>query len=90
MTKKELIKSISESVGFTQKDVATVIDKAFETISNTLATEEVSITGFGKFEAVDKPAKDMRNPSNGSIVHVPAKKAPKFRAGKALKEAVNA
>lgn len=89
MTKKELIKSVSEKVGFTQKDITVVIDAVISTISNTLATEEVSIAGFGKFEAVNKPERTMRNPATGDSVIVPAKKSPRFKASKTLKDTVN-
>lgn len=89
MTKKELIKSVSEKVGFTQKDITVVIDAVISTISNTLATEEVSIAGFGKFEAINKPERTMRNPATGGSVIVPAKKSPRFKASKTLKDTVN-
>lgn len=89
MTLKTLIKEISKNTGYTQKDITTVVDTLFDTIAKTIPTEEVSITGFGKFETVDKPERDVRNPLTGQIVHVAAKKAPKFKASTSLKAAVN-
>ena len=89
MTKRELVKSISESTGFTQKDVLTVIDKAFDTISKTVVDEDVAITGFGKFATTERAARTMRNPSTGEQVQVPARKSIRFRPAKSLKDSIN-
>lgn len=90
MTKKELVKAVATSTSYTQKDVAVVIDSALEIIANTIAAEEVSLTGFGKFSVVERDQREMRNPATGEIVVVPAKKAPKFKASTTLKATVNA
>lgn len=89
MNKKELVKSVAEKTGYTQKDILLVTDCIFDTITKTIKTEDVNIVGFGKFVSVDKAARDMKNPLTGEIVHVPAKKAPKFKASTALKDAIN-
>lgn len=91
MTTKTLIKELSNSTGYTQKDVTLVVKSMLDVITNALKKgEEVSLTGFGKFTAVERAARDVKNNFTGEMVHVDAKKAPKFSASSALKEAVNA
>lgn len=89
MTKREIVKSVSEKTGFTQKDVLTVVDNVFETIANVVANEDVAITGFGKFATSERAARTMRNPLNGEQVQVPAKKVLKFKPAKSLKDSIN-
>ena len=92
MNKENLIKVVSESIdGATKKDIAVVVDEVFDTIKNTLASgEKVAIAGFGSFEVVERAARECKNPQTGEPVHVEASKAPKFKAGKAFKDVVNA
>ena len=92
MNKENLIKVVSESIdGATKKDIAVVVDEVFDTIKNTLASgEKVAIAGFGSFEVAERAARECKNPRTGEPVHVEASKAPKFKAGKAFKDAVNA
>jgi len=89
MTKREIVKNVSEKTGFTQKDVLTVVDNVFETIANVVANEDVAITGFGKFATSERAARTMRNPLNGEQVQVPAKKVLKFKPAKSLKDSIN-
>ena len=89
MTKRDLVKAIAETTGFTQKDVLTVVDGVFETIASTVKNDEVAITGFGKFVAAERSARVMRNPATGAQVKVPAKKSIKFRPAKSLKDSIN-
>ena len=89
MTKREIVKSVSESTGFTQKDVTSVVDAVFETIASTVANEDVAITGFGKFVTSERAARTMRNPLTGEQVSVPAKKVLKFKPAKSLKDSIN-
>lgn len=89
MTKRDLVKAIAETTGFTQKDVLTVVDGVFETIASAVKNDEVAITGFGKFVAAERPARVMRNPATGAQVKVPAKKSIKFRPAKSLKDSIN-
>ena len=89
MTKREIVKSVSESTGFTQKDVTSVVDAVFETIASTVANEDVAITGFGKFATTERSARMMRNPSTGEQVSVPAKRVLKFKPAKSLKDSLN-
>ena len=92
MTKNEMISVIASNVdGATKKDIAVVVDEVFDTIKNTLVSgEKVAIAGFGSFEVVERAARECKNPRTGEPVHVEASKAPKFKAGKAFKDAVNA
>lgn len=90
MNVKALVKEISTKVGFTQKDVQTVIDATLDVIKDTVTKEEVSLVGFGKFIAPERAARTMRNPLTGAEVQVPAKKSVKFKPAKNFKDSVNA
>lgn len=73
----------------TKKQAQAVTEAVFEVITKTLARgEEVTITGFGTFRAVKSAARDGRNPKTGEKIRIAASIKPKFKAGKALKEAV--
>jgi DNA-binding protein HU-beta len=89
MTKRDLVKVIAETTGFTQQDVLTVVDNVFETIASTVKNDEVSITGFGKFVTTARAERMMRNPATGEQVKVAAKKAIKFKPAKSLKDSIN-
>ena len=89
MTKRDVVKAIAESTGFTQKDVLTVVDEVFNTITNVVKDDEVSITGFGKFVTTERAERMMRNPATGEQVKVPAKKSIKFKPAKSLKDSIN-
>lgn len=92
MNKEILVKTVAGNIdGATKKDIAVVVDEVFNTIKNTLASgEKISIAGFGSFEVTERAARECKNPRTGEPVHVDASKAPKFKASKALKDAVNA
>ena len=71
--------------------VSKTIEAALTTITVALARgEEIALTGFGSFSVSDRPARQGRNPRTGEAKAIPASKAPKFKAGKNLKDAVNA
>ena len=90
MNKTELILSISEKAGLSRKDAEKALNAAVETITEALAREEkVQIVGFGSFETKFRPERLGRNPRTKEDVIIPASKAPAFKAGKALKDAVN-
>jgi len=89
MNKAELIKSVSEKAELTQKDAAKVVDTVLETITNSLANDDkVQIIGFGTFEVRERSARKGRNPQTGEEIEIAATKAPAFKPGKELKEAV--
>lgn len=90
MNKSELIKHIATTVGLTQAQ-ATAALQAFETgVIDTLANGgEVALVGFGTFKVSDRAARTGRNPKTGEEIQIAAAKAPVFKAGKGLKDAVN-
>jgi DNA-binding protein HU-beta len=92
MVKQDLVKSVASKIeGATQKDVAIVIDTVLETIKESVANgEKINLVGFGSFEAVERAAREGRNPKTGESISIPASKAPKFKAGKNFKDMVNA
>ncbi|MDE6149245.1 MAG: HU family DNA-binding protein, partial [Ruminococcus sp.] len=90
MTKSEIIAAVAEKASCTKKDAEKYFGAVIDTITEALTNgEKVSITGFGTFEVRDRAAKDAINPATKEPIHVPAKKVPAFKAGKALKEAVD-
>lgn len=90
MNKVELTKSVATKIGSTQKDAAVYVDAVIESIKDGMIEDgKVQIVGFGTFEVKDRPERDARNPQTGETITVKACKTPKFKAGKALKEAVN-
>ena len=90
MNKSELVAHIATSAGLT-KAQATAALQAFETsVIDTLANGgEVTLIGFGTFKVTDRAARTGRNPKTGEEIQISASKVPTFKAGKALKEAVN-
>ncbi|MDO5124878.1 MAG: HU family DNA-binding protein [Ruminococcus sp.] len=90
MKKSEIISVIAEKTSSTKKDAEKCLNAVIDTITDALKKgEKVSITGFGTFEVRNRAAKDAINPATKTPIHVPAKKVPAFKAGKALKEAVD-
>ncbi len=90
MNKLEIIKTVAEKTGLTQKEVTGVMDTMLDTIvTNMTRGEEINIAGFGKFVVKRRAARTSINPRTKQAISVPASKAPTFRAGKQFKEAVN-
>lgn len=91
MNKSELIAKISEKSGLTKVDSTKALDAFLETVEDALVEEEkVQLVGFGTFEVRHRKEREGRNPRNPEEkIHIPASKAPVFKAGKTLKEAVN-
>ncbi len=91
MNKKDLVKAIAEKVGATQKATEDTLNATIEVITEALGRgEKVQLVGFGTFEVVERAAREGRNPQTGEIIQIAASKAPKFKAGKALKDVVKA
>jgi len=89
MNKSGLADAVHSVLNTTKVQAEQVVDKVVETIINSLKKgEEVSIAGLGIFSVKHRAARQARNPRTGATVSVPATKVPKFRAAKALKEAV--
>ena len=90
MNKSELIKQIAERAGLTQAQATTALQALETTVIDELANGgEVALIGFGTFKVTDRAARTGRNPQTGAEIQIAASKAPTFKAGKALKEAVN-
>ncbi|MEB9552359.1 HU family DNA-binding protein [Bacillus cereus] len=89
MNKTELTKIVAERAELTQKEAAAAAQAVLDTITTALANEEkVQILGFGTFEVRERSARTGRNPQTGEEMQIAASKAPAFKAGKELKDAV--
>lgn len=90
MNKKEFVKLVAEKLGKTQKEVEEVLGVILESIEETLVSGEgVKFTGFGNFEVSERAERKGRNPQTSEEMVIPASKAPKFKAGKSLKDRMN-
>ena len=91
MNKTVLIAAITENSGFTKKDAEKALNAVVDVITDALTKgEKVQIVGFGSFEVKARPERVARNPqAPDQEITIPASKAPVFKAGKSLKEAVN-
>lgn len=90
MNKQQLIDAAADSADLSKNDMARALDAFLDTLTDALrAGEKISITGFGTFEVRDRAARTARNPQTGEAIDVAASRAPAFKAGKALKDAVN-
>lgn len=90
MTKAELIAQVAEKSELSKKDAEKAIAAVVSSVTDALvAGDKVQLVGFGTFEVRDRKEKESKNPRTGEKIIVPAKKAPAFKAGKALKDAVN-
>ena len=91
MNKAELITSMAEKSQLTKKDAETALKAFIDSVQEALENgEKVQLVGFGTFEVSERSAREGRNPQTGETMKISACKAPKFKAGKALKDAVNA
>lgn len=89
MNKASLVEKVHGVLGGTKVQAEQVVDTVFGSITDALkGGDEVSVAGFGIFSAKMRAARTARNPRTGETVNVPAMKVPKFKAAKALKEAV--
>jgi DNA-binding protein HU-beta len=89
MSRNELVKTIAAKSGLTEAKADSFLNAFIETVTEELQNGgSVSLVGFGSFKVVNRPARDARNPRTGEKIRIPARKAPVFRAGKDLKEAV--
>ncbi|MCB1461375.1 MAG: HU family DNA-binding protein [Nitratireductor sp.] len=90
MNKNELVSVVADKAGLTKSQAGDAVDAMLDAITGVLKSgDEVRLLGFGNFVVADRKATTARNPQTGAIVNVPASKAPKFKPGKALKDAVN-
>lgn len=91
MNKSELITKMAKESGLTKKDTELSLNSLLKVIEDALVNgDKVQLIGFGTFEVRDRKARQGRNPrSPEEVIHIPASKAPVFKAGKGLKGAVN-
>ena len=91
MNKTELVAAMAEKAGLSKKDAEAALKAFTETVAEELKKgEKVQLVGFGTFEVSERAAREGRNPQTGATMKIAASKAPKFKAGKALKDMVNA
>ncbi len=90
MNKNELIAAVADKSGLTKAQASDALEATLELITGSLkGGGEVRLLGFGNFVVADRKATTERNPQTGATINVPASKSPKFKPGKALKDAVN-
>ena len=90
MNKAELIAAVAENTGLSKKDSEKAVNAALDTITATLtAGEKVQLVGFGVFDIKERGTRMGRNPKTKEEIEIPASRVPQFKAGKALKEAVD-
>jgi DNA-binding protein HU-beta len=90
VTKADLVNSIAEKAGLSKADAEKALKAFTDAITDAMkAGEKVSLVGFGTFSVGDRAARVGQNPQTGAKINIPAAKVPKFKAGKALKDAIN-
>ena len=90
MNKTELVAAVAEKAGLTKKDAEAAVKAFTDVVSAQLKKgDKVQLVGFGTFEVSKRAAREGRNPQTGAVMKIAASKAPKFKAGMALKDLVN-
>ena len=90
MNKSELVTAIVAKAGISKKDAEKALKAFEEVVAEELAGNgKVQLVGFGTFDVAERAAREGRNPQTGDTMPIPASKAPRFKAGKALKDIVN-
>lgn len=91
MNKKELVVAVAEKTGMKKKDAVKAVEAFTSVVSEALvAGDKVQLVGFGTFGVTERAEREGRNPATGEPMHIDSSKTVKFKAGKALKTAVNA
>ena len=91
MNKTELVAAVAEQADISKKDAEKALKAFVDVVTEEMNKgEKVQLVGFGTFEVSERAAREGRNPQTGKTMKIEACKAPKFKAGKALKDAVNA
>ena len=91
MNKTELVAAIAEQASLQKKDAEKALKAFIDVVTDELKKgEKVQLVGFGTFEVAQRAAREGQNPMTGEKMTIPASKAPKFKAGRGLKDAVNA
>ena len=90
MNKNDLVAYVADTTGLAKSDATRAVDAVLDGITDELKKgEEVRLVGFGTFAVADRVATEGRNPRTGEKISIPASRQPKFKPGKALKDAVN-
>ncbi|HYE49600.1 MAG TPA: HU family DNA-binding protein [Azospirillaceae bacterium] len=90
MNKSELTASVAEAAGINKAAADKAIDAVFDAITGALKKgDDVRLVGFGTFSVSERAAREGKNPRTGEAIRIAASKAPKFTAGKGLKDTVN-
>ena len=90
MNKNELVASFAEKTGLKKTEAEKALKAFTDTVAEQLKKgDKIQLVGFGTFEVAERPAREGRNPRTGATMKIKASKAPKFKAGKALKDSVN-
>jgi DNA-binding protein HU-beta len=90
MNKSELIDAVASAADLSKVAATKAVDAVLDTVTTTLKNgEQVTLVGFGTFEVRARAARSGRNPQTGETINIKASNAPAFKAGKALKDAVN-
>ena len=90
MNKTELVAAMAEKAGLSKKDAEAALKAFTDTVAEELKKgEKIALVGFGTFEVSERAAREGRNPQTGETMTIEASKAPKFKAGKALKDMIN-
>lgn len=90
MNKTELVAAVAEQAALSKKDAEKALNAVIESITNALTEgDKVQLVGFGTFEVRERDARTGKNPRTGETIEIAASKAPAFKAGRALKDAVN-
>jgi DNA-binding protein HU-beta len=90
MNKSELVDAVSESANLSKADATRAVDAVIDSVTRALKRgDQVSLVGFGTFSVKNRAARTGRNPQTGQTIHIAASNVPGFKAGKALKDAVN-
>ena len=91
MNKTELVAAMAEQAQISKKDAEAALKAFTDVVASELkANGKVQLVGFGTFEVSERAAREGRNPQTGETMTIAASKAPKFKAGKALKDMLNA
>jgi len=89
MNKAELVEEVTNRTGLTKKASREAVDAIASVITDALAREEkVTLVGFGTFEVMERKARTGRNPQTGEEIQIPARKVPRFKPGKGLREVI--
>ncbi|WP_421622145.1 HU family DNA-binding protein [Alkalilimnicola ehrlichii] len=90
MNKSELIEAVAQSADISKAAASRAVDSMVECVTNALKEgDQVTLVGFGTFQVRERAARTGRNPRTGETINIAASKVPSFKAGKALKDAVN-